>query len=151
MTSPIELRRLLRDLEQELTRTLRINLAQSGLSVDEWALINMLGDGKGHAMSEVSEATGVPSPTATRMVDKLISQALLHRATDQGDRRRVLVALSPKGKELHRRVAPAQDQIADLITARVGLAGLADLAARLSATVAALRGDAESADMLQTH
>ncbi|HEX3815388.1 MAG TPA: MarR family transcriptional regulator [Mycobacteriales bacterium] len=134
-----QMRRLLRELEHEVTRAMRINLDPAGLSVDEWAVITLLGDGNGHPMSEVIAAAGVPSPTATRIVDRLVSSALLHRAVDPEDRRRVVVVLSPRGTELHARLMPAQSQIAELLASRVGDGELPELMTRLADAVDALR------------
>lgn len=134
-----QIRRLLRDLEREVTRAMRINLDPAGVSVDEWAVISLLSDGQGHPMSEVIAATGVPSPTATRIVDRLVGSALLHRAVDPADRRRVLVVLSPRGKKLYARLMPAQSHIADLLEGRIGNTELAELLKRLAGTTEALR------------
>lgn len=140
--STAQTRRLLRDLEHEVTRAMRINLDPAGVSVEEWTVICLLSDETGHPMADVIAALGVPSPTATRIVDRLVGSALLHRAVDPNDRRRVLVVLSPRGRELYARLAPAQEQIADLLESRVGVGELAELTARLARAAAALRGDA---------
>lgn len=134
-----QMRRLLRDLEHEVTRAMRINLDPAGVSVDEWAVISLLSDGQGHPMSEVIAATGVPSPTATRIVDRLVSSALLHRAVDPADRRKVLVVLSPRGKRLYARLMPAQSQLAVLLEHQVGKAEFAELMKRLAGATDALR------------
>jgi DNA-binding MarR family transcriptional regulator len=134
-----QMRRLLRDLEHEVTRAMRINLDPAGISVDEWSVISLLGDEQGHPMSEVIAAAGVPSPTATRIVDRLVSSALLHRTVDPGDRRKVLVVLSPRGKKLYARLMPAQSQIADLLESRVGDGELTELTRRLAGAADALR------------
>lgn len=134
-----QIRRLLRDLEHEVTRAMRINLDPAGVSVDEWAVISLLSDEQGHPMSEVIAVAGVPSATATRIVDRLVSAALLHRAVDAADRRRVLVVLSPRGRKLCARLIPAQSQIADLLQGQVGNTEFAELLKRLADATQALR------------
>ncbi|WP_460788237.1 MarR family winged helix-turn-helix transcriptional regulator [Nocardioides maradonensis] len=127
------LRQHLRRLADEISRAMRINLEPAGLTVDEWSVLDLLGDGQGHAMAEVASVAGVPGPTATRMVDRLTSQALIHRTVDPADGRRVLVALAPRGRELHTRLAPAQQQLSSLIADRIGRQEFGDLYERLRA------------------
>ncbi len=141
--STVGLRRLLRELEQQVAGAMRASLEPAGLTVEEWAVISLLADGLGHPMGDVGAAAGVPAPTATRLVDRLVSSALLHRGVDPADRRRVLVLLAPRGRELHARLAPGQDQLAALWAERVGEGELTQLADRLRAASTALDPDGQ--------
>ena len=47
----------------------------------------------------------MPAPSLTRLVDRLVEDALLYRADDPGDRRRVLVHVSTRGEQVHQRLA----------------------------------------------
>lgn len=132
------LRRLLRGLDVQINRAMRASLDPVGLTVDEWTVLCALNDGAGHTMAEVIEAAGVPGPTATRMVDKLVSNALLHRGVDPADRRKVLVILSPRGQELYARLAPNDARIADLLRDRIGHRAATELETRLSEATASL-------------
>lgn len=58
-------------------------------------------------MSEVACHAMVPAPTLTKIVDRLVDTALVHRRPDETDRRRVLVFLSDHGREMHTTLAPA--------------------------------------------
>lgn len=131
------LRRALRELEAEVARTMRINLDPAGLTVEEWAVLDLLSDGQGHPMADVVAAVGLPAPSVTRLVDRLVGKALLHRAVAPHDRRKVLVVLAPAGRELYDKVAPGQARLAEMLDVRVG--GLDALAARLGEASAALR------------
>lgn len=51
-------------------------------------------------LSELAEAVGVTSATATRMCDRLIRKKLIHRRTERDDRRNVRITLSSKGHAL---------------------------------------------------
>ena len=53
------------------------------------------------AMSELSEALGVPPNTATRTVDWLVKAGYAERLPDRDDRRVVRVGLTQEGRELH--------------------------------------------------
>lgn len=84
-------------------------LADEGASLDDWRLLALLHDG-GRSMTELAEGTAVPPPTLTKRVDRLVAGNLVHRRTDDRDRRRVLVLLAPRGRELHDRLLPHVDR-----------------------------------------
>jgi len=136
----VGLRHALRSLERQVSDAMRINLDPAGLSVEDWAVISLLADGEGHTMAEVIDAASIPPASATRLVDRLVSSVLLHRTTDAHDRRRVLVALAPRGRQLYAKLAPAQAQIAGLLAARMGAGTMAELIQALGTADAALRG-----------
>jgi DNA-binding MarR family transcriptional regulator len=88
-------------------------------------------------MGEIAEHAAVPNPTATRVVDRLVAQSLAFRRNDPADRRRVLVHLSPNGREAVERISRRLEQrvdgsLADLATGGTALSALlARLADRL--------------------
>lgn len=51
-------------------------------------------------LSDLADAVGVTSATATRMCDRLIRKKLIHRRTQREDRRNVRITLSAKGQQL---------------------------------------------------
>jgi DNA-binding MarR family transcriptional regulator len=67
------------------------------------------GDSPGHTMGEIATRAGVPAPTATRMVDRLVADGLAYRLSDPWDRRRVLVHISPAGHDIVQRAARSLD------------------------------------------
>lgn len=73
-------------------------------------------------MGEIAERTGVPAPTATRVVNRLVADGLARRFTDPDDRRRVLVQLAPQGGQVvaritHRLSASRRDELHELLVA----------------------------------
>jgi len=80
-------------------------ITQEGLSREGWRILLLLSRGGGRSMGEVAEHAAIPNPTATRMVDRLVSQELAFRRTDSQDRRRVLVHLAPRGREVVEQVS----------------------------------------------
>jgi DNA-binding MarR family transcriptional regulator len=51
-------------------------------------------------LSDLADAVGVTSATATRMCDRLVRKKLIHRRTQREDRRNVRITLSAKGQAL---------------------------------------------------
>jgi DNA-binding MarR family transcriptional regulator len=54
--------------------------------------------------SELADLEGVKRPTATRMIARLETEALIERARDPADRRSSLVSVGPAGAALMRRL-----------------------------------------------
>ena len=112
--------------------------ATGGISREQWRTLMLLDDGvgdgaleaAGHTMGEIATRAAVPAPTATRLVDKLVSEGLAYRRTDDWDRRRVLVHISTEGHTLVTRTATELDEAFGTVLAdldpddRIDLVGL---------------------------
>jgi DNA-binding MarR family transcriptional regulator len=97
---------LLRRVERRVTGRLAALLAVEGSTLDEWRVLSFLARAGGRPMSAIAEATMLLPPTLTKRVDHMVAGGLVHRRVDPGDRRRVLVMLSPRGRAAHDRLAP---------------------------------------------
>lgn len=100
-----------------------------GPGLDAWRVLDLLADGAGHPMSEIAGHAMVPAPTLTKIVDRLVDRGLVYRRPDDGDRRRVLVLLADRGRELHTSLAPAVRAVEDEVRSLLGPDGDAVLAA----------------------
>ncbi len=56
-------------------------------------------------MSEIAEFALMPAPSLTRLIDRMVTDGLVYRTVDARDRRRVLVHLTARGRDLQRRSA----------------------------------------------
>lgn len=93
--------------------------AQEGLSREGWRVLLLLSRGGGRSMGEIAEHAAVPNPTATRVVDRLVAQALAFRRNDPQDRRRVLVHLSPNGRQVVERVSRQLERMLDGVLSKL--------------------------------
>ncbi|MEV0057929.1 MarR family transcriptional regulator [Saccharopolyspora shandongensis] len=105
-----------------------------GLTFDQWLVVETLAAEGSLAMAELGERTMITGPTLTRLVDRLVTTALVYREVDPADRRKVLVHLSRRGEALHRAVAPKVAEVEQHL-----LGGLM----RAGAVLEALEGMAE--------
>jgi DNA-binding MarR family transcriptional regulator len=80
-------------------RTKAGDVESTGLSTPQFVLLAPLLDGRERSVRELAEAAGVASPTATRMLDGLVRDAIAQRRPSETDRRCVLVDLTPHGRE----------------------------------------------------
>ncbi|HKR70959.1 MAG TPA: MarR family transcriptional regulator [Streptosporangiaceae bacterium] len=105
------------------------------MSLEQWRVLSLLADGAGHTMSNIARHVMLPAATLTRVIDRLVEVRLVYRRGDLGDRRRVLVFASPRGRSLHRKLASAVDRAEAALMAGIrddDAAMLGDLLKRLA-------------------
>lgn len=95
-----ELLQLISDVNRRLVFTLEAHLRPSGLSIEQFRVLDTLARQDGRPMGELAAKVGVDSPTLTKIIDRMIDNALVYRAPDSRDRRRVLVFRSERGAAL---------------------------------------------------
>lgn len=100
-----------------------------GPGLDAWRVLDLLADGTGHPMSEIAAHAMVPAPTLTKIVDRLVDRGLVYRRPDDTDRRRVLVLLADRGRDLHASLAPSVRAVEDEVRSVLGPEGDTVLAA----------------------
>lgn len=104
-----------------------------GADVEQWRILKALEDRQGRSMGELASCVLMNHPTLTKMIDRMASTALVYRAEDPQDRRRVLIFRSDRGVELGRRLfALARAHEARLVR-RLGKRASKDLSALLRA------------------
>ncbi|RJO77561.1 MarR family transcriptional regulator [Nocardia panacis] len=91
---------------RQVGAAIEAQLAPEQLGVDDWLVIEALAEVPELAMSELRSRTLTSAPTLTRVIDRLVTRALVYREVDAEDRRRVRLQLSKRGIELYRRLAP---------------------------------------------
>ncbi|WP_418277824.1 MarR family transcriptional regulator [Isoptericola jiangsuensis] len=97
-------------------RDASVVLAREGATLDEWMILDVLGDEDGLTMSQLRESVGVDKATLGRRVDALVTRALVYREVDGLDRRVIRVHLSSRGRDVLVRLTArlaAQHQQAD--------------------------------------
>lgn len=82
-----------------------------GLTLEQWRVLDCLVRRGEMPMTELAGAVLTPAPTVTRIVDRLVSRALVYRSAGMSDRRRVLVHASRRGEDVHSRLAPLVGQV----------------------------------------
>lgn len=87
--------------------------SREGLSREAWRVLLLLARGGGRSMGEIAEHAAIPNPTATRVVDRMVSQQLAYRRNDANDRRRVLVHLAAGGRQVVERVSQQLEELVE--------------------------------------
>jgi len=79
-------------------------LADLELSGSEINVLGNLADGTDRTMTELANAVGSRATTLTGVLDRLERRRLIVRSTRPGDRRSVLIALTPDGRTTAARI-----------------------------------------------
>jgi len=70
-------------------------------------------------MSELAENIGAKLPSMTMMIDNLTEEGLVERARDEQDRRKVIVRLTDKGRQLRQEFLQQRKLIAEQLFAKI--------------------------------
>lgn len=95
---------LLAQANREINRQLETRLSKEGVPVEQWRILKVLSDRNGHSMGELADAVLLNHPTLTKMIDRMVSDALVYRVQDPADRRKVLMFSSDRGNVLCQRL-----------------------------------------------
>jgi DNA-binding MarR family transcriptional regulator len=74
-----------------------------GLTLSQWKVLPIIGYCAPMSAKEVGERTSLEPEKVTRAVDRLVARGLVIRRADSEDRRRVVLSLAVRGKEVFRR------------------------------------------------
>ncbi|TCK24553.1 MarR family winged helix-turn-helix transcriptional regulator [Pseudonocardia endophytica] len=92
--------RLLSAVERTLTQLLDDALRAEGSDIDQWRILHLLAERGGCPMTVVAEHTLMLAPRLSKLVDRMVSANLVIRRPDEQDRRRVLIAVSARGRQV---------------------------------------------------
>jgi DNA-binding MarR family transcriptional regulator len=79
-------------------QVLSAELVDLDLTASEINALANLADGRGRTVSELGAAVGARPTTLTSVLDRLERRGHITRGTREGDRRAVLIALTPSGR-----------------------------------------------------
>ncbi len=98
------LERTQKKVRQHFQKALLVN--NTGITVDQWIILDRLNRNNGLSQREIAETTLKDAPTVTRIIDLLCKKGLVERVQDNGDRRRLRISLTAKGKQKVKEVLP---------------------------------------------
>jgi MarR family transcriptional regulator, 2-MHQ and catechol-resistance regulon repressor len=83
------------------------HVRQFDLTPAQFDVVATLGNTNGLSMSELGEKTLITKGTLTGVIDRLLQKDLVSRDNPPGDRRSVIVQLTPNGQQVFEQVFPA--------------------------------------------
>ncbi len=80
-------------------QTLATRLKDHGMQVETWRILETLDSEQRLTMGELARIVLMNPPTLTKMVDRMVSQGLVHRQVDASDQRKVNLLLTDLGRK----------------------------------------------------
>ncbi len=97
---------LVRDAARGLTRALHMRLAAHGVSFGHWIFLRVLWEEDGLTQRALAERAGLTEATTSSALAAMQRLGIIRREPQAGNRRKLAVVLTPKGRRLKRRLVP---------------------------------------------
>jgi DNA-binding MarR family transcriptional regulator len=108
------------DVIPAIMQAIRVHMRRasvSELSVPQFRTLGFISRQRERSISDLAEHIGLSLPSASKLVQSLLTRGYLHREVDQLDRRRMVLAPTAKGQRVLRVArAAARDFLAGLIS-----------------------------------
>lgn len=102
---------LVRDAGRLLAKSLQARLSEHGVSFGHWSFLRILWVTEGLTQRELSDEAGVMEPTTFTALKAMEKKGLIERRHLNGNRRKVHIFLSPKGRELKDQLTPLAETV----------------------------------------
>ncbi|WP_051342202.1 MarR family winged helix-turn-helix transcriptional regulator [Pseudonocardia spinosispora] len=112
--------RLLSLVSHTVTQRIEDALKVHGSDIDQWRILGLLVERGACPMNVIAEHAMLLAPKLSKVVDRMVSANLVLRRPDAHDRRRVLVAASPRGQRAFAEWDAATAQVQQRFHAALG-------------------------------
>ncbi len=102
---------LVRDAARVLTKSLQLRLAEHDVSFGHWAFLRVLWVTEGLTQRELSDQVGLMEPTTFTALKAMESQGLIERRFQDGNRKKIYIYLTPKGRDLKDVLIPIAEEL----------------------------------------
>jgi MarR family transcriptional regulator, organic hydroperoxide resistance regulator len=134
---------LVKDATRALVRALQMRLAAHHVSFGHWTFLRILWEGDGLTQRELSEEAGVQEPTTFAALKAMQRLGYVTRRQRGGDRKKVYVFLTPRGRALKRALVPLAEEVNAIAARGVASRDIATTRKVLFAIIENLARDAE--------
>jgi DNA-binding MarR family transcriptional regulator len=137
---------LVKDATRALVRALQMRLANHAVSFGHWTFLRILWEGDGLTQRELSEQAGVMEPTTFSALKTMERLGYIRRRRRGGDRKRVYVFLTAKGRRLRDQLVPFAEDVNRIAVKGARPADVAATRAVLLTIIENLARDERTAD-----
>ena len=116
---------LVRDAAKGLTRALQMRLTEHSVGFGHWAFLRILWEKDGVTQRELSEQAGVMEPTTFSALKAMEKLGYIARKRYPGDKKKVFIFLTPKGRALKAKLVPLAVEINEIAVRGVSAANVA--------------------------
>ena len=138
---------LVKDATRALVRALQMRLAEHNVSFGHWSFLRILWEGDRLTQRELSEQAGVMEPTTFSALKAMERLGYIRRRQLGGDRKKVYVLLTPKGRRLRISLVPLAEDVNRIAVRGLKHADVATTRAVLLSIIENLARDERATDM----
>lgn len=138
---------LVKDATRALVRALQMRLAEHSVSFGHWTFLRILWEGDRLTQRELSERAGVMEPTTFSALKAMERLGYVRRRQFAGDRKKVYVLLTAKGRRLRAHLVPLAEDVNSIAVRGVRPADIKATRDVLLAIIENLARDEQDADM----
>jgi DNA-binding MarR family transcriptional regulator len=138
---------LVKDATRALVRAQQMRLGEHGVSFGHWTFLRILWESDGLTQRQLSEQAGVMEPTTFSAVKTMERLGYVVRRRHPGDRKKMYVFLTPKGRGLRKRLVPLAEDVNRIAVRHVRSADIARARKLLLSIIENLARDEHRADM----
>lgn len=102
---------LVKDATRALVRSLQARLARHRVSFGHWTFLRILWEDDGLTQRELSREAGVMEPTTFTALKAMEERGYIMRRQRAGNRRKVHIFLTPRGRALKRTLVPLAEAV----------------------------------------
>ena len=117
-------------LHKTLLSDFHPEISPEGLNRTHWRTLMYISDSGSDCMTGIGRHVGLEAGSFTPVADRLIDEGLVERYPDPGDRRRILLRLTPRGKIISDKL---RERMKDHFSARLSILNDAELGNLVSA------------------
>jgi homoprotocatechuate degradation regulator HpaR len=108
-------------------------LRSFGITDQQWRVIRVLASCETIGAFELSQQSMILPPSLTRILKNLEKEGFVSRSTDLTDQRKLLLSVTPKGRQKYDQVVPESEKIYRSLEAKIGKVELNDFLNQLVA------------------
>ncbi|MDO9411335.1 MAG: MarR family transcriptional regulator [Pseudolabrys sp.] len=138
---------LVKDATRALVRALQMRLGEHAVSFGHWTFLRILWEGDRLTQRELSERAGVMEPTTFSALKAMERLGYVRRRKFAGDRKKVYVLLTAKGRALRDVLVPLAEDVNRVAARGVKLSAIATTRSVLLSIIENLDNDEHVADM----
>lgn len=105
---------------RKMSASLNARLKKHGIQIEAWRILETLETDQRLTMGQLAEVVLMNPPTLTKLVDRLVSDGLVHRQVAQADHRQINVLPTALGKK---RMLQVREEVQDQDAALESLIG----------------------------
>jgi DNA-binding MarR family transcriptional regulator len=138
---------LVKDATRALVRALQMRLAEHAVSFGHWTFLRILWEGDRLTQRELSDRAGVMEPTTFSALKAMERLGYIRRRQFAGDRKKIYVLLTAKGRALRDRLVPLAEDVNRIAVRGVKPGAIATARGVLLAIIENMDRDEHAADM----